>query len=247
MIETLPFKVDIDLIKKDLQEIVKNPITLQGEEYGYSNFGGWSVLSREGTCEDGWEVGIEACDNEWYGYHLAKHLKVSHPFEHKNKTKACIGEIEKIIETLDAHGFYPRRARITMIKANTSSIVHIDDSWDDLTDNYACRVHVPILTNKKCTHWTEKGEFHMKADGSVYMLPVNIKHQIRNNSDQDRYHLIMDVFDTQGISKDLKFKDDVRIMEDSAKYFRYRVDNAKLTSIHKIIFNFMKSLYKKYK
>lgn len=246
MIEKLPYSVDIKSIQKDLEEIKKIPITWQGKEYGYTNFGGWSVLSRTSTCDDGWEVGIEQCENKSYKYQLAKHLKISHPFEHINETPACIGEIKKIINTLNSDGFYPRRARITLLKANTCSIVHIDNAWpdDNLNQNYMCRVHVPIITNKKCIHWTESGEFHMPADGSVYMLPVNNLHQIRNDSNEDRYHLIIDVYDTKGISKTMKFNDDIEKLESSSKKFREKINKANLTIIHKLIFEFGKRIYK---
>lgn len=246
MIEKLPYNVDIELIQKDLDEIKKIPITWQGKDYGYSNFGGWSVLSRTGKCHDGWEVGIEQCENKWYKYHLAKHLKISHPFEHINPTPACIGEIKKIIETLAIDGFYPRRARITMIKAHTCSIVHIDNAWpgDNLNKNYMCRVHVPIITDKRCTHWTEVKEYHMPADGSVYILPVNNRHQIRNNSDIDRYHLIMDVYDTKGISTTMKFEDTIQKLEASSQKFRQKINKTKLTFIHQIIFEIGKIIYK---
>lgn len=244
MFEILPFKFDIELLRKNLEEIKKIPITWQAKEFGYSNFGGWSVLSRTGKCNDGWEVGIEQCENKPYKFHLAKYLKISHPFEHANKTPACIGEVEKIIDTLRDFGFYPRRARITVIKANTSSIIHSDNPWDDLNENYCCRVHVPIITNKKCTHWTEHGEFHMPADGSVYILPVNNLHQIRNNSNIDRYHLIMDVYDTQKISNSMIFFDDIEKIKKSAESFREKIETTNLTIFHNLFFYFGKLIYK---
>lgn len=244
MFEILQFKVNVDLIKDDLEKIKTLPITWQAKEYGYSNFGGWSVLSRTGDYKDGWEVGIEQCENKPYKYHLAKYLNISHPFEHNKKTIACIGEIDNIINILEENGFYPRRARIALIKANTHSIVHVDNPWDNLVDNYSCRIHVPIITNEKCIHWTEHGRFHMKADGSVYILSVNNLHQIQNDWDKDRYHLIIDAYDTRGISTTLKFNDNITKLKDSAKKFRDKIDNTNLTSFHKLIFYFGKMVYK---
>lgn len=244
MIEKLPFVFNINLLKQDLEQIKKIPITWQAKEFGYSNFGGWSVLSKDGSCNDGWEVGIEQCEGKFYKYQLAKYLKISHPFEHNKKTPACIGEIEKVIDTFICNGFYPRRARITLIKSNTSSIVHIDNPWDDLIENYSCRVHIPIITNKKCTHWTEKGEYHMPANGSSYILPVNNFHQVKNDSNEDRYHLIMDVYDTCGISKTMQFLDKIEKLENSSREFRQKIDEVNLTIFHKIIFKMGKEFYK---
>jgi len=246
MIEKLPYSIDVESMRKDLDKIKNIPITFQGKEYGYNNFGGWSVLSRTGRCEDGWEVGIDKCENKWYKYFLAKYLEISHPFEHVNPTPACIGEIKKIISVLDEQGFYPRRARITMIKAQTCSITHRDYPWssDNLDDGYMCRVHVPIITNEKCTHWAERKEYHMPADGSVYILPVNNQHQIRNNSNIDRYHLIVDVYDTRGISKTMKFNDTIQKLETSAQDYRKEIDKTTVTVFHQLLFEFGKLRYK---
>jgi hypothetical protein len=164
------------------------------------------------------------------------------------QTDEEIIEQDKLIdkEILDEQGFYPRRARITMIKAQTCSITHRDYPWssDNLDDGYMCRVHVPIITNEKCTHWAERKEYHMPADGSVYILPVNNQHQIRNNSNIDRYHLIVDVYDTRGISKTMKFHDTIQKLETSAQDYRKEIDKTTVTVFHQLLFEFGKLRYK---
>ena len=255
MIEKLPFNVDIEKLKNNLEDIKKIPVTWQAKEFGYKNFGGWSVLSRSGACDDGWETAnalFQYSNNKPYKYHLAHYLKVSHPFEHINKTPACFGEIERIIDLLEEHGFFPRRARISLLAANTSSFVHSDAPWpeDNLIGNYICRIHVPIVTNNKCIHWTENGEFHMPADGSVYMLPVNNLHQIRNTSNEDRYHLIMDAYDTKGFTQTMKFDDAIEKLEKSAKQYRDRMDGTNFNFLHRSVFfiaTHLVNLTKKYK
>lgn len=241
MIEKLPFQVNIEALQSDFEKIKKFPITWQGKDFGYMNFGGWSVLSRDGTCEDGWEAAaalFNYCDNKPYKYHLAQYLKISHPFEHVNKTPACFGEIERLIDFLDSQGFYPRRARISIIKANDASSVHRDAPWpeDNLIDNYICRIHVPIITNKKCVHWTEQKTTHMPADGSVYMMSVNNLHQAQNNSNEDRYHLIMDAYDTKGFTKTMKFTDDINKLKITSQQFRETMNQTKLNLFHKVVF-----------
>jgi hypothetical protein len=241
MIEILPFKVDVNQIRNELRKIKFLSITWQAKEYGYNNFGGWSVLSRKGTCQDGWEVGVEQCEGKNFNYKLAKFLDISHPFEHINKTPACIGEINKIIDLLEANGFYPRRARITVLKSGTKSITHSDAP----PETYMCRIHIPIITNEKCIHWTiDDGDNHMPANGSVYMLPVNTVHQIINDSHEDRYHLIMDAYDTQHFTKTMRYHNDIKFIEQEAKLFRENMDKANLTIFHKLLYTIGRKFYK---
>lgn len=240
MIEKLPFTININAIRNDLKEIQKFPITWQAKEFGYNNFGGWSVLSRTGSCEDGWEVGVESCEGKNFNWTLAKYLNISHPFEHSKKTPACIGEIDRIISFLEENGFYPRRARVTVLKANSSSIIHSDAP----PDVYMCRIHVPIITNSKCIHWSEGQDHHMPADGSIYMLPVNVVHQIRNDSDEDRYHLIMDAYDTKKFTSTMRYSENIRHLKYLARLYRESIDNARLTIFHKAIYFIGKEIYK---
>ncbi len=250
IIEKLPFQVDISKMREALYEIQKMPITLQGKEFGHKNFGGWSVLSRLGTCDDGWEIGADnfidkngknyCLTPKGYNYRIAKYFGFSHAFEHKNKTPACIGEINRIIDLLEENGFHPRRARISMITANTVGTTHIDAP----KTSYMARIHIPIVTEVNSRHWTEYGEYHMPADGSVYMLPVNNYHQVRNYSHIDRYHLIMDAYDTRGFTKKLRYNGTLDRAESDAKEFRKNINNSNLTVFHKTAYWVGKELYK---
>jgi hypothetical protein len=54
--EKLNITVDIDRLRKDVEQYVftlGDPI-FQGDEYGYDNFGGWSLLTRTGN----WELAV---------------------------------------------------------------------------------------------------------------------------------------------------------------------------------------------
>jgi hypothetical protein len=85
MIEKLPFNVDIEKLKNNLEDIKKIPITWQAKEFGYKNFGGWSVLSRLGACDDGWETAnalFQYSNNKPYKYHLAHLIHLSILIKH---------------------------------------------------------------------------------------------------------------------------------------------------------------------
>ena len=65
----------------------------------------------------------------------------------------------------------------------------------------------------------------MPADGSVYMLWVNCMHQIRNDCDEDRYHIICDAYDTRGITQNFKYKHNIQKLIDTSNAYRKKIDS----------------------
>jgi hypothetical protein len=244
IVEVLPIKVDVEAINRGFYWVkdLYDPVW-QGSEFGYNNFGGWSIQSRTGDYREGWEMGIEKCTkNGVINYNLAKYLNISHPFEINKISeifKYRCGSIIKILNTIEQLGFYPRRARVTVLKAGSKSIVHTDAS----SDIYLHRIHIPLITNEKCVHITEGTPFHMKADGSVYMLPVNVMHQIVNDSDRDRYHIIMDAYDTKNISKCYPYKGDInKLIADSIDY-RANIESVHNSMMRNIMYSIVKKIH----
>ena len=233
--EELPM-IQFDLAK--LQHDVKHHVfplgkqIIQGEEYetpAYHGFGGWSVTSRTGDWRDGWdffqndhgeamEIYFPQNDNN---FKSLKFFDIAHSMEHKNPTQACVGELAYVVNQLEDLGFYPRRVRITCLKAGAKSLVHKDADGDE----YMARIHIPLMTNKKCVFISDGHHLHMEA-GKAYMVWVNNWHQIRNDSDEDRYHLICDAYDTKGVTKTFKYQADIQELEDHAQRYRKNVDEA---------------------
>lgn len=237
-IEKLDFKVDIDRLRKEVEEKVftLGKQQIQGEEFEtveYHGFGGWTLLSRTGDWRDGWEVyhsdDKETNDmffpNGQYNYRAMKYLNVSHAFEHKNPTQGCTGYIKEVLNQLEELGFYPRRARVSCLQAHSKSLVHKDAA----TNNYMARIHIPLITNKKSVHICQGKSLHLPADGSVYIMWVNLWHQIRNDSDEDRYHIIMDAYDTKQITNHFKYTGNIQLMEQDAIIYRKNMDEVTLT------------------
>lgn len=238
--EKLDYKVDIDRLRKEVEDKVFSlgPQVIQGEEYEtpqYRGFGGWSLLTRTGDWHDGWEVyhsdDKETNDlffpNGQYNYKAMKFLNVAHDsgLEHDKPTPACVGYIAEVLNDLEQLGFYPRRARVSCLQAHSKSLVHKDSA----SNNYMARIHIPLITNKKCVHICDGQNLHMPADGSVYILWVNVWHQIRNDSDEDRYHIIMDAYDTKRITNDFKYMGDFSQLQNQAKEYRKNIDAVELT------------------
>ena len=205
---------------------------IQGEEYetpAYHGFGGWSITSRTGDWRDGWdffqndegqamEVYFPKNDNN---FKALKFFDIAHSMEHKNPTEACVGEFAYIVNQMEELGLYPRRVRVTCLKAGAKSLVHKDA--DD--GEYMARIHIPLITNKKCVFICDGINLHMEA-GKVYAVWVNTWHQIRNDSDEDRFHLICDFYDTKKITKTFKYEGDITKLETHAEWMRQKINEA---------------------
>ena len=205
---------------------------IQGEEYetpAYHGFGGWSITSRTGDWRDGWdffqndegeamEVYFPKNDNN---YKSLKFFNIAHSMEHKNPTQACVGELARVVEQMEDLGLYPRRVRITCLKAGAKSLVHKDAD----SNEYMARIHIPIETNPKCVFISQGQTIHMEA-GKAYAVWVNDWHQIRNDSDEDRYHLICDFYDTKGVTETFKYEGNIQELEDHALAMRTNIDAA---------------------
>ena len=237
-VQKLNFTVDIDRIRNEVVNHVfkLGPPVIQGEEFitpEYNGYGGWGLLTRTGDWHDGWELGHiahkQARDllypNGVPNYRALKYLNFSHGFEHKNPTQACVGETLATLQKIESLGFYPRRARLSVLHAGGASDYH-RDAADGV---YMARIHIPVITNKQCIHYCEGEQIHMPADGSVYMMWVNKMHQIKNTSTEDRYHIIMDAYDTQGQTEQFKFTGDISNIQHSADEFRRNLDAVTLS------------------
>lgn len=208
---------------------------IQGEEYEtatYKGFGGWSITSRTGDWRDGWEFfqNDEGKAMEVYfpkddnNYKALKFFDIAHSMEHKNPTQACIGGIARVVEQITELGLTPRRVRVSCLKAGQKSLVHRDAGDNE----YMARIHIPLVTNKKCVFISEGQTLHMEA-GKAYMVWVNLWHQIRNDSDEDRFHIIMDAYDTKGVTKGFKYEGSIEELENHAQTLRQNIDESVIT------------------
>lgn len=236
--EKLDFiKVDIDKLREEIRRSVftLGDQVIQGEEYEtpqYRGFGGWSLQSRTGDWRDGFEFfqndegkALEVFfPKDDHNYKTLKFFNIAHSMEHKNPTQACVGEIKNILDQIESYGLTPRRARVTCLKAHCKSLVHCDGSPND----YIARIHIPLFTNEKCVFSSQGENLYMEA-GSVYMVWVNDWHQIRNDSDEDRYHIIMDAYDTRHITQNFKYEGDISQLERHAQHIRDEIEKAVIT------------------
>ena len=195
--EKLKYTVDIDQLKFHLQNYVlsKKPMMVS------AGFGGWSVLSATGEYTDGWSKGEQLYNPLFMpGTDIETRKKALGLFpldQYTRPTEICHGYLSKVITDIQEMGLNPMRARLSILKAQSSSSRHKDGEPHE----YAVRLHIPIITNQQCTFATDDEQAHLPADGSVYVLHVNRWHQVFNKSQEDRIHLIMSIRDTSGVTQ----------------------------------------------
>lgn len=246
--EKLNIVVDIEKLRQAVEDSVftlGDPL-IQGSEYGYENFGGWSLQSRSGDWRDGWQIDPTTV-LEQNGIittemvpKVQKLLNISHSFEHVNPTQAQTGYIAEVMKQIQELGFFPCHARVSMLRPGGKTIMHRDAD----PSVYLARIHIPLWTDVRCIHSCEGIDLHMPADGSVYMMWVNRDHQVSNGSAKNRYHIIMDAYDTKGLSKQFTYTDNIGILQGRALSFRNRLNQV---SISESELSFFKKLEKNFK
>jgi len=253
------FYEELDFIKIDLEklkeEVKKSVFTLgdrvvQGEEFEtpqYCGFGGWSILSRTGDWRDGFaffqneegtvlEETFFPKDKE--NYATLKYFDIAHSLEYNKPTQAYVGALKELIEQIASFGLNPTRVRITCLKAGCKSLVHRDGGDDE----YIARLHIPLWTNEKCVFICEGQNLHMEA-GKAHLIMASKWHQIRNDSDEDRYHILMDVYDTKKVTKHFPYDADFALLEDFAKGMREKIDACVITPEDLALFDSVRDSY----
>jgi len=86
----------------------------------------------------------------------------------------------------------PTRTRLIQLKPGST----IDKHTDAVTKNqYAFRVHIPILTNPECVFWIKDDrEYHLEP-GYLFLFNVNSCHAVFNRGETSRWHIVSDVYD----------------------------------------------------
>ncbi len=77
---------------------------------------------------------------------------------------------------------------------------HTDNIDDDIKNKKIARLHIPIRTNNDVIFTFYENENDLKGKlfnlktGHYYYLDVTKHHSVSNNSNIDRYHLVIDCF-----------------------------------------------------
>ena len=92
------------------------------------------------------------------------------------------------------------RIRFMKLAAGKSLRKHNDNIDPDIENKKIVRIHVPIRTNNEVVFTMYDNDEHEKGEGlnlklgHFYYLDVTKPHSVSNNSNEDRYHLVVDCY-----------------------------------------------------
>lgn len=203
--EKLPFKFDVEKLQDwHRRETPLYPITMRS-----IGVGGWAIQSSNGSVEDGWQLGFVPYNgpgNKSPSWLEETKLGDLPPMQMYNvPTPLCTGYMAEVINSIEAMGFHPRRARVILLKGNYAGQWHQDGS----KNHYQVRLHIPIFSNEHCYFENENGKDRMLADGSCYLVHINQPHRVTNFGESDRYHLVINVWDTKQLSQFHRYQADI--------------------------------------
>ncbi len=190
------FSIDWVKIEEHVQEL-SNTLPRQGGEY----FSGWSVQGKNGSFKDGWIDGsafikYSSDGTRSFDYATAKKAGLHPSKEHVKITDASCPALNDYVQQMVDLGFQPARSRLIDLRPGDRSNWHTDSSANVLT----LRMHAVIRTNPQAMFVTEAGEQQLQAH-HVYLINVNDYHQVQNDGDSSRTHLVTDVVDSRFLSK----------------------------------------------
>ena len=119
--------------------------------------------------------GVENNPDPFFGCGTISNIK---PYEETDFTELNFNlpYINSIIEKLDMY-----RTRVLVLKPKTCYSIHSDPTK---------RIHIPIITNKKCWLIVNQEVMHLPADGRYYEIDTTQKHTALNGSWEDRIHIV---------------------------------------------------------
>lgn len=197
--EKLELKYDIEALIKGLDSLYALGEPLQSTEA----FGGWSIQSDTGHWQRGFEAGRSFTRKlEDDGVERAR---ASH--EYYKRTEACTGIWSDILDDLEEKGFYPHRARVTILQPGQAMEWHQDAPLD----SYCVRLHIPIITHEDCSYEVQNtGAVHMPADGHAHLVDSAVMHRAWNRGESLRIHFLAQVWDTKGYSENFVVTESTR-------------------------------------
>lgn len=201
-VEKLDLKFDVELLKEHFYKNVQ-PLA---PVYNGTMYHGWSILSSSGSYKDGWAHGSSCYKivdgKNVFDWEEARKIDLKLETQYDKPTEICTGYLAEVMNKISENGFQPCRARVVCLPPQS----HTNWHRDHRDGFYWVRMHIPIITNPGCKFITENDITHMPADGSGYLVNTAQMHMAINSGTEGRYHLIMQAWDTHGLSKNFPYK-----------------------------------------
>jgi hypothetical protein len=195
--EKLSIQIDVNQFLNSLEMMSETfgPPVMQDDA-----FGGYSLQSQTGDWKDGFEFAYSYIRNTGNGNSIGRE-----PHEYNKRTAVCEKYFSDYIDKLEELNFYPRRTRLTLVKAGSEMTWHQDAPMG----SYCVRLHLALVTNSEVAFQTKDNDnVHIPRDGYLYALDTSTMHRSVNYGSTDRWHIISEVWDEAGITEHFKIKGD---------------------------------------
>lgn len=103
-------------------------------------------------------------------------------FPHRNAAGECFAWLEEMLAPIRV----VRGRLLKVLPGCKPNVFHVDKGeW---------RIHVPITTDPRAYIEALGRKWHLKNDGSIYLLNTNIPHRIWHEGEQERTHLVYTIY-----------------------------------------------------
>ncbi len=160
-------------------------------------WGGWSLTSSSGDVYDGWQSGEKIFDQSITDEERLRLLMSFKDKRFDRKTSLFSDYIEFITRDLGTLPLYVERIRLVVLVPHPESVSYWHQDTEAPRNLFKLRLHVPIITNDQCLFEYKDKRVHLPADGSAYIIDVGTPHRVLNLSRENRFHLMMDLVNSQ--------------------------------------------------
>lgn len=166
----LPFQFDVEKLQHEVKEL--SHIEWIGHFVTSNYEGDWSVIP------------LTAQEGRTHPILMASAIPGDFKFIPTPYLAHC-PYIESILDRFECE-----KSSIRLMKLAAGSEIKKHQDYD--LDEHEIRLHVPIFTNEKVTFLVNDRDVKMK-EGECWYLRLSDPHQVKNDGDSDRIHLVMDL------------------------------------------------------
>jgi hypothetical protein len=172
-------KLNLQVPHESMYEEAKKLKNRFSEHRGDENNKGWKSLALYGLDEHRHE--------NWADYGYATAADAAKDFKWTDAAKECPTIMQFLNTIFPSKKF--GRVRLMLIEAGGYIGMHNDsESRIYLTEN----INIPLNNPKECLwHWGDGHPDLFMEPGGVYAMNITYDHSVTNNSNLDRYHLIV--------------------------------------------------------
>ena len=155
------------------------------------------------TSDKVWNLENERKENKFGVFHHTRHIVfrfIEGMRDHRNFYSNPIWEVWQVVllpvmhKAIESYHFrnavFPK-AMLARLSAGAMIDRHRDGAGSNL---HTHKIHVPVQTNEKAIMFIKDEPFHLR-EGRAYEVNNIVEHAVENRGNEDRVHLIFEVFD----------------------------------------------------